>query len=398
MIYDILGPGSDIAGAPNVVIANPIAIYAGPRLGQTSGAQSGVGVYYNTVYLSGSSLSGSGRSVGIVFDVGTSGTIKDNIIINKLGGGGGALGVFAASSSSQFTAINFNNYYCASSSANNVGRIGSTDYASLANFQSGTGDDANSISKDVTFTSGSDLHLSGGSVGDVQLTGTPISGITTDYDSETRHATYPYMGMDEASTPLPITLAEFTATVEPGTDHVRLYWATLSEVDNFGFFIQRRQGTEGAFADIPGGFVVGHGTTTEPQQYTYTDTTVSAGTWYYRLRQVDLNGAVHISEPVQVGVVTGVEEMVPVEYSLSQNYPNPFNPSTVISYGLPNSSHVLLEVYDALGQLVGTLVDKDHEPGRYRVRLDAEGLSAGVYYYRLTAGDFVSTKKLLLIK
>jgi hypothetical protein len=186
--------------------------------------------------------------------------------------------------------------------------------------------------------------------------------------------------------------------VEPGTDQVRLYWATLSEINNFGFFIQRRQGNEESFVDVPGGFVVGHGTTSEPQQYTFIDTAVTSGTWYYRLKQVDLNGAVHLSEPVQVGVVTGVEELVPVHYSLSQNYPNPFNPSTVISYGLPRSSHVLLEVYDGLGKLVETLVEKNHEPGQYQVRLDAEGLAAGVYYYRLMAGDFVSTKKLLLIK
>jgi hypothetical protein len=93
-----------------------------------------------------------------------------------------------------------------------------------------------------------------------------------------------------------------------------------------------------------------------------------------------------------------MEEVVPVEYNLSQNYPNPFNPSTVISYGLPNGSHVSLEVYNALGQLVEQLVDKEHEPGQYQVRFDAKGLSAGVYYYRLTAEDFVSTKKLLLVK
>jgi hypothetical protein len=398
MIYDIQGPGGDISGGPTAVITNPIGIYVGPPLGQSSGSQSGVGVYYNSIYLSGSVLSGSGRSVGIAFDVGSSGTVKNNIIVNKLGGGGGALGMFASTSSGQFDAINHNNYYCASSSANNVGRIGGTDYASLGDFQTATGDDANSVSKDVQFLSASDLHLDGTSVGDAALTGAPIPGITTDFEGDTRDATNPYMGMDEAGSPLPITLAEFTAVVQPGTDYVRLYWATLSEINNFGFFIQRRQGNEESFVDVPGGFVVGHGTTSEPQQYTFIDSAVTSGTWYYRLKQVDLNGAVHLSEPVQVGVVTGVEELVPVHYSLSQNYPNPFNPSTVISYGLPRSSHVLLEVYDALGKLVETLVEKNHEPGQYQVRLDAEGLAAGVYYYRLTAGDFVSTKKLLLIK
>ncbi len=398
MLYDISGDGNNVGGG--FLAYCPIAIYAGPRLGG-SGSQSGVSIYYNTIHLTGNTLNMSGAySFGIALESGTSATIMNNIVVNNLGVSGsgvGAVGVYAASAG-QLASSNSNNYYCASSSTNVIGKVGGTDYTTLGGLQGATGADGNSSSTNVTFLSSSDLHLSGGSIGDPLLGGTPIGGITTDYDGETRDATIPYMGADEADSPLPITLTEFTAVAEPGTDYVRLYWATLSEVNNFGFFIQRRQGTDGAFADIPGSFVVGHGTTAEPQQYTYMDTTVTAGIWYYRLKQVDLNGAVHLSEPVRVGVVTGVEELVPVEYSLLQNYPNPFNPSTVISYGLPHTSHVRLEVYDALGQLVEKLVDKEHEPGQYQVRFDAKGLAAGVYYYRLQAADFVSIKKLLLVK
>jgi hypothetical protein len=406
MIYDISGSGRNF-GDGNIIGTAlpgsncPVGIYVGPRIGGT-GSQSGVSIYYNTIHLTGSTLNTAGAySFGIALASGSSATIMNNIVVNNLGVAGSGVGAVAvyAAGAGQLSSSNYNDYYCAASSGTNVvGKIGGTDYTTLAGLQGATGADGNSSSTNVTFLSSSDLHLSGGSVGDPLLGGTPIGGITTDFDGDTRDATNPYMGADEADTPLPITLAEFTAMVEPGTDHVRLYWATLSEINNFGFYIQRRQGNEESFVDVPGGFVVGHGTTSEPQQYTFIDTAVTSGTWYYRLKQVDLNGAVHLSEPVQVGVVTGVEELVPVHYSLSQNYPNPFNPSTVITYGLPRSSHVLLEVYDALGKLVETLVEKNHEPGQYHVRLDAEGLAAGVYYYRLTAGDFVSTKKLLLIK
>jgi hypothetical protein len=89
---------------------------------------------------------------------------------------------------------------------------------------------------------------------------------------------------------------------------------------------------------------------------------------------------------------------VSAQYSLTQNYPNPFNPSTVISYQLPAGSFVTLKVYDILGREVATLVNEVKPPGTYTVRFDASGLASGVYVYRLTAGDFVQTCKMLVIK
>jgi photosystem II stability/assembly factor-like uncharacterized protein len=85
-------------------------------------------------------------------------------------------------------------------------------------------------------------------------------------------------------------------------------------------------------------------------------------------------------------------------FDLTQNYPNPFNPSTTIRYGLPQRSHVLLTVFNTLGQQVATLVQQEEEAGYHDVRFDASGLSSGVYFYRLTAGSFVQTRKLLLLK
>jgi len=92
------------------------------------------------------------------------------------------------------------------------------------------------------------------------------------------------------------------------------------------------------------------------------------------------------------------EVELPEIYSLSQNYPNPFNPTTVIQYSLPEVSNVKLRVYDMLGREVATLVNKEQTAGVYNVQFNAANLSSGVYFYRIEAGNFVASKKLLLLK
>ena len=91
-------------------------------------------------------------------------------------------------------------------------------------------------------------------------------------------------------------------------------------------------------------------------------------------------------------------ETPPAHWELLQNYPNPFNPSTTIRYGLPSPSHISLTVFNTLGQLVATAVEGEQDAGYYNVRFDGSNLSSGVYLYRLQAGDFVQTRKLLLLR
>jgi photosystem II stability/assembly factor-like uncharacterized protein len=102
------------------------------------------------------------------------------------------------------------------------------------------------------------------------------------------------------------------------------------------------------------------------------------------------------------GGVTSIERgyqyVVPKHYQLSQNYPNPFNPSTTISYQLRTQSRVTLKVFDVLGREIAPLANELNPPGRYTVRWDASGVPSGVYFYRLQAGSFVNTKKLILLK
>jgi hypothetical protein len=96
--------------------------------------------------------------------------------------------------------------------------------------------------------------------------------------------------------------------------------------------------------------------------------------------------------------VEHVGTTIPQSFSLSQNYPNPFNPTTKIEYAVPTMQKVILRLYDVLGREVRTLVNEQQSPGVYRVEVNAEGMASGVYFYRLEAGPFVQTRRMLVLK
>lgn len=115
------------------------------------------------------------------------------------------------------------------------------------------------------------------------------------------------------------------------------------------------------------------------------------------LRGCIIDGILYGDTTFPVGV-TQISSEVPLSFSLSQNYPNPFNPNTVIRFQITNSSDTKLIIYDALGKEVETLVDRKLEPGEYEAEFNGENLPSGVYYYKLQAGDYAETKKMVLIK
>ena len=101
-------------------------------------------------------------------------------------------------------------------------------------------------------------------------------------------------------------------------------------------------------------------------------------------------------------LITSVEQiendLLPTEFRLEQNYPNPFNPSTTIQFSLPKTSNVTIRIYDILGREVATLLDEEYQPGQYKIIFEAGQLASGLYMYRIQAGDFRETKKLMLLR
>ena len=193
------------------------------------------------------------------------------------------------------------------------------------------------------------------------------------------------------TTYVPEEFTSFTSSVN-GND-VTLNWETATETNNNGFQIERlKTQNERSEEWVNLDFVNGKGTTTEPQSYSYIDEKLSAGKYQYRLKQIDFDGTFEYSSIIEVEIGT------PSAYYISQNYPNPFNPSTTIKYDLPKDGLITLEVYDILGRKIATLINENRNAGRYGQTFDASSLTSGIYVYKLQADDFISSKKMILLK
>lgn len=187
---------------------------------------------------------------------------------------------------------------------------------------------------------------------------------------------------------LPVELVAMNALAT--LDAVTLNWKTATEVNNYAFEVERRAMSSDQWREI--GFVPGSGTSNAPHNYSFTDQKLTAGIYAYRLRQVDNGGAFKYSQETQVTIEA------PKVFALSQNYPDPFNPSTNISFSIPATSFVSLKVFDALGREVSVVLSEQMPAGKYSRQWNATGLPSGVYFYRLQAGSFIETKKLVLLR
>ena len=190
---------------------------------------------------------------------------------------------------------------------------------------------------------------------------------------------------------LPVELTTFTAAVKNTSisDVVMLEWRTVGESNNLGFDIERSLDGKN-FSKL--GFVAGAGSTNLAQGYGFTDDRVEVGTYFYRLKQIDRNGAFTCSD------VREVEVSAPQRYELTQNFPNPFNPQTDIVFRVKEEGVVTLKVFDLLGREVRTLVDEKKGAGVHRITFDAHSLPSGVYLYSISMGSFHEVKKMLLVK
>jgi hypothetical protein len=193
--------------------------------------------------------------------------------------------------------------------------------------------------------------------------------------------------------PLPVELSSFTSIIQDNS--VVLNWRTATEVNNYGFEVQRLESSK---VESPNdwrsiGFVNGNGNSNSVKEYSFVDNTFAcAGKYLYRLKQIDNDGKFEYSNAIEVNYDNTTS------FNLVQNFPNPFNPITTIIYQLPENSLVILKVYDVLGNEVTTLVNGNNEAGIHRINFDASNLSAGTYFYKLQAEKFIAVKKLLVIK
>jgi hypothetical protein len=194
--------------------------------------------------------------------------------------------------------------------------------------------------------------------------------------------------INPGNTPLPVELTSFTAAYKNSA--VTLNWQTKTEVNNYGFNLERRI-NEGEWDSII--FIEGHGNSNSPKEYSYTDKELFAGgsKFQYRLKQIDSDGSFEYSDVVEV-------EVVPDQFELSQNYPNPFNPSTTIRFSLPQAAQIKINLYNMLGEQVASIAEGMYESGYHKVTFNASNLPSGTYIYRLESSDFVQVKKMVLIK
>lgn len=188
---------------------------------------------------------------------------------------------------------------------------------------------------------------------------------------------------------VPVELVNFTA--EAVGNIVQLNWVTATETNNLGFEIQRSIG-EFEFQTVA--FIQGSGTSTEVQNYSYSDHVSQEfnSVIQYRLKQVDYNGTFDYSN------IINVEVRGPEVFVLKQNYPNPFNPSTNIEFNIPKDEFVNLVVYDLMGEEVVVLESGFKKAGSHEYNFNASKLPSGVYFYTLNAGEYTSTMKMMLVK
>jgi Secretion system C-terminal sorting domain/GEVED domain len=215
-----------------------------------------------------------------------------------------------------------------------------------------------------------------------------------------QYSTATATGNPSNATSLPVELTSFT--VAANNSSAILSWKTATEVNNYGFEVERRI-VENQDLSLPSpnrgglgwgsiGFVAGNGTSNTEHTYSYSDANISSGTYAYRLKQIDNDGTFKCSSETEVTI------SIPKVLSLA-NYPNPFNPTTTINFTLAQDGYTTLKIYNVLGKEVATLVNGEMKAGiTNAVSFNASKLSSGVYFSRLENNGSAQIKKLVLMK
>jgi hypothetical protein len=198
--------------------------------------------------------------------------------------------------------------------------------------------------------------------------------------------------MPRTNTVIPVEMTALKGQLNKGS--VQLEWTTVTESNNYGFDIERRNSADAEWQKM--GFVKGHGTSQTAHAYQFIDSQPVSGMNYYRLKQIDLDGRSTYSAEVAVSLE------LPEKLGLAQNYPNPFNPGTDISFQVPAGAlqRVNLAIFNLLGQKIRTLVDKQLESGIHHIQWDGrdergQNAVSGAYIYRLQMGNQILTRKMI---
>ena len=224
-------------------------------------------------------------------------------------------------------------------------------------------------------------NISQGSILRTGGTGT-ITGITNNVTS---------FGTLSGDGVLPVELLSFFGSVNGNT--IILKWTTATEVNNYGFDVERNSGN--GWTNI--GFVSGSGNSNAPKNYSFTDQPTGATSFSYRLKQIDVDGAYKYYDAITVSLVGGDK------VQLMQNSPNSFNPSTSIKYYVPQTMDITITIYDIIGREVTKIVNNQATAGYHVVYWNGKDsygnvAASGIYIYRLTASNFTETKKMNLLK
>lgn len=351
-------------------------------------------VYHNTVNLTGELVKSEyGKAAALNMEVNNAAGDVRNNLLNVNGTSINAANIYAyiynGSNASFVSDYNVMSCVAGGAAIGWIGNVQYVDVATLADWQANSGKDANSRTYVAQFVSAIDLHVAGSSIGDsANLAGVAIPTLATDIDGETR-ANPPYIGADEnTGAPLPVKLLAFTASVKH-TD-VLLQWSTSSESNNKGFDVERSFDNK-SFSKI--GFVKGSGNSSSVKAYSHNDEAAFlsfSGTIYYRLKQVDNNGAFEYSKTISVGK----DKQAALAVSA---YPNPFAAELHVQVDLENAAAVKVSITDMTGKLVSSgsyeaikgtnLLDLSSTIGNVK--------DAGVYFLIIDTGNQKHIQKLI---
>ncbi len=198
------------------------------------------------------------------------------------------------------------------------------------------------------------------------------------------------IGTSWIEAPLPVELSTFSAVVIGSS--LKLNWRTETEVNNYGFEVERCALSPEYQTWDKIGFVNGNGNSNSPKNYTFEDNGLLPGKYSYRLKQIDNDGPFEYSKTIQIDFNS------PKKFELNQNYPNPFNPITTVQFSLPESGNARLTLFNSIGQEVKTLLSEYKESGTHLLNFDGSELSSGLYFYKLESGSFAQTMKMILLK